>query len=81
MKAILNSNPKLTPREIEIIHYIAYEYSTKQIAGLLFLSTETIKTHRKNILNKLNVKNVAGIVRKSYMMRILKFENPIKEAI
>jgi len=81
MKTLKKIKPILTPREVEIIHLIAYEYSTKQIASLLFLSTETIKTHRKNILYKLKVKNVAGIIRKSYMMQILKFDSPIKEAI
>ena len=53
---------QLTKREIEIIRLICREMSTKQIAAALFLSELTINTHRRNILRKLEVKNVAGLV-------------------
>jgi DNA-binding NarL/FixJ family response regulator len=52
----------LSPREIEIISLIADGLSNKQIADKLFLSTHTVMTHRKNIMNKLGVNNTAGIV-------------------
>lgn len=44
----------LTPREIEIIEYIAQGYSNKQIAIELGVSEQTIKTHVASILHKLN---------------------------
>lgn len=53
---------QLTKREIEIIRLICREMSTREIASALFLSELTINTHRRNILRKLEVKNVAGLM-------------------
>jgi DNA-binding NarL/FixJ family response regulator len=52
----------VSDREIEIISLIAEGYSNKQIADKLFLSTHTVTTHRKNIMNKLDINNTAGLV-------------------
>lgn len=52
----------MTEREMEIIRHIAEGYTNGQIAEMLFLSSHTIGTHRKNIMQKLGVKNTAGIV-------------------
>lgn len=53
---------RISLRELEIIRLISEGYSTKEIAEMLFLSTHTVTTHRKNILAKLNVNNTAGLV-------------------
>lgn len=53
---------QLTKREVEIIRMICRDMSTKQIATTLFLSELTINTHRRNILRKLEVKSVAGLM-------------------
>ena len=58
-----NINPLLTEREIEIIILIALEYSSKEISEQLFISTNTVETHRKNIMKKLKAKNTIGIVK------------------
>jgi DNA-binding NarL/FixJ family response regulator len=52
----------ISEREMEIITLIAEGYSNKEVADKLFLSTHTITTHRKNIMNKLGVNNTAGLV-------------------
>jgi DNA-binding CsgD family transcriptional regulator len=52
----------LSDRENEIIKLIAEGNTNPQIADLLFLSSHTVNTHRKNIMTKLGVKNTAGIV-------------------
>ena len=52
----------LNYREVEIIKHIALGLSNKQIAEKLCLSLHTINTHRKNIMNKLQVNNTAGVV-------------------
>jgi DNA-binding NarL/FixJ family response regulator len=52
----------LTKREVEIIKLVCHEMTTKEIATTLFLSELTINTHRRNILRKLEIKNVAGLV-------------------
>ncbi len=44
----------LTPRETEILNYIAQGYLNKQIAGELGISEQTIKNHVTSILRKLN---------------------------
>lgn len=55
--------PELSTREKEIIQLLCEEYSTKQIADDLNISFHTVESHRSNIMKKLNVNNVAGIVR------------------
>ncbi len=53
----------LTEREIEIIRLVADGYSNKQIGEKLFISHRTVDTHRTNLMAKLGVHNVAGIVK------------------
>ena len=55
-------NYQLTEREIEIVDLIANEKTSSEIANKLFISLSTVESHRKNIFNKLRVKNVAGMV-------------------
>lgn len=53
----------LTKREKEILFLITKEKTTKQMSEILFITTRTIETHRKNILQKLGVKNSLSIVK------------------
>jgi DNA-binding NarL/FixJ family response regulator len=53
---------QVTERESEIIRAIAEGLSNKLIADKLNLSTHTVNTHRKNIMQKLGVNNTAGVV-------------------
>lgn len=53
---------QLTRREVDIIRLVCDEMSSKEIAASLFLSELTVTTHRRNILRKLEIKNVAGLV-------------------
>lgn len=53
----------LTKREQEILTLIANEYSNPDIAKELFISIRTVDTHRRNLLDKLDVKNTAGLVK------------------
>ncbi|HYP17338.1 MAG TPA: response regulator transcription factor [Opitutus sp.] len=57
----------LTPRMREIVQLIAEGRSTKEIAFLLNLSVKTIETHRMHLMARLNLHDVAGVVR--YAMR------------
>ena len=52
----------LSRREKEILTLISEGLTNSKIAEILFLSSHTITTHRKNIMSKLGVKNTAGIV-------------------
>lgn len=53
----------LTKREIEILKLICAGLSSKNISEKLFISINTVETHRKRILFKLNVRNSVGIVK------------------
>ena len=53
----------LTAREIEILKLIAEGYSNKEIGEKLFISHRTVDSHRTNLMKKLDVNNVAGIIR------------------
>ena len=53
----------LSDREIEVLKMIAQEHSNGEIAEKLFISIRTVDTHRRNLLEKLNVKNTAGLVK------------------
>ncbi len=54
---------QLTKREKEILGLISTGLTNPEIAKKLFLSTDTIKTHRKNMMRKLNLNNTAGLVK------------------
>ena len=51
----------LSDREREIVHCVVCGLSNKQIADELFISLNTVLTHRKNIARKLNIHSVAGL--------------------
>jgi len=53
----------VTRREKEILQLIVDEFTNQQIADTLFLSLRTVENHRNNLLQKLNVKNTAGLVK------------------
>lgn len=54
---------EITGRELEVLQYIAEEFTNKEIAAKLFISPRTVETHRRNLIQKLRVKNTAGLVR------------------
>jgi DNA-binding NarL/FixJ family response regulator len=67
--SLLNKSPQgnqpielLTDRETEIIRLIAEGFSNKEIGDKLFISHRTVDTHRTNIMKKLNVSNIAGLI-------------------
>lgn len=53
----------LTPREIEVLKLVADGLSNKEIAEELHIAVRTVETHRKTIMEKLEVNKVAGLVK------------------
>lgn len=53
----------LTARQREILQLIAESLGTKEIAYRLGVSTKTVETHRKQLMERLNIHDVAGLVR------------------
>ena len=63
--------PSLTRREKEILSLIILGKNSQEIADSLFLSFLTIQTHRRNIMTKLEVKNIAELINVVQKNRIL----------
>jgi len=53
----------LSKREHQIAELIAFGFTDKKIARMLFISIETAKTHRRNILSKIQGNNTADLTR------------------
>lgn len=51
-----------TPREVEILRFLADGFSSKEIANMLHVSYDTIRTHRNNIIKKSGYKNMNQII-------------------
>lgn len=58
-----NEIPVLTKREKEILVLVTEGLTNAEIADKLFISIDTVDTHRKNLYNKLGVKNTATLIR------------------
>lgn len=64
----------LTKREKEILDLISKEMTSQEIAEQLHISVRTVETHRKNITNKLDVKNTVGLTKFSLKAKLLASE-------
>lgn len=61
----------LTSREIEVLRLVAKEFSSRQIAEILFISERTVETHRKNILKKTGASNLVGLIKYAYANNLI----------
>lgn len=61
----------LTRRETEILKLIAGELTNEEIASKLKVSKRTVDSHRQNMINKLAVKNTAGLIKYAYKKGII----------
>ncbi len=52
----------LTVREKEVLHLIVKEYTNQEIADELYISPRTVDAHKRNLIEKTDAKNVAGLV-------------------
>jgi DNA-binding NarL/FixJ family response regulator len=59
----MNENASiLSKREKDILKFISQGFTNSEIAEKLFISSHTVATHRRNLLQKINAKNTAGLV-------------------
>ena len=61
----------LTDREFEILKWVAEGYSSTEIGKQLFISPRTVDTHRNNLIQKLEVNGVAGLIRFAVQNKII----------
>lgn len=57
------ASEKLTPRQREVLRLIAEGHSTKEIAHHLELSVKTVETHRAQVMERLQIRDIAGLVK------------------
>lgn len=69
----------LTKRELEILNLLSCGHSTPEIANQLFLSTETVKSHRRNLIIKLDAKNVANLIRIAFETGFINTQKSIEK--
>jgi DNA-binding NarL/FixJ family response regulator len=62
---------ELTPRQREVLQLVAEGHSTKDIARRLDVSVKTVETHRAQIMQRLGINNIAGLVRYAIRARII----------
>jgi DNA-binding NarL/FixJ family response regulator len=61
----------LSPREKEILQLIAEEHTSGEIAKMLVISEKTVEKHRAKLMEKLSVRNLAGLVRLAVKYRLV----------
>jgi len=61
----------ITQREKQVLELISFGQTTNEIANHLYLSAHTVISHRKNLLIKMDARNVAGLIRKAFEQEIL----------
>ncbi len=66
------SPAELSEREIEIVKLVCREMTIKEISQKLFLSENTVRNHRSNIMEKIKVNNMVGLVRYAYETGLVK---------
>ena len=71
LKVRNQENTELTSREKEILRLIAEGYRSKEIAEKLFISPKTVRNHRVNMMEKLNIHDVASLVRYSAQRNLI----------
>lgn len=67
---------KLSNRERELFQMIAEGHSTKEISGILFISPSTVKTHRSNIMEKLQLDNISQLIQFAIRLGIVDVWSP-----
>ena len=67
-----NERRPLTPREIEVIRYVAEGYKNKDIAEKLGIQIKTVETHRTQVMERLNIHDIAGLTRFAIRVGLIK---------
>ena len=62
---------KLSEREIEVLKLVAQGFSSAEIGKQLFISPRTVDTHRNNLIQKLGVNGIAGLVQFAIKHRVI----------
>ncbi len=72
LEAKTSNIPTITRREKEVLELIAQGLTNPEIAEKIFISVNTVDTHRKNLLMKLEAKNTADLVRLGFKYELIR---------
>ena len=61
----------LTPRQREILRLVSIGHTNREIADVLEISVRTVEVHRFNLMRRLNVRNVAQLLRRALQLGLL----------
>ena len=61
----------ITPRQREILRLVSLGHTNREIAGSLGISVRTVEVHRFNLMRRLNVRNVAQLLRQALQQNLL----------
>ncbi|WP_447983347.1 LuxR C-terminal-related transcriptional regulator [Nitrospira sp. Nam74] len=65
------SGPALTPRQQQILKLITDGYTSREIGKQLKISVQTVEVHRFNLMRRLEVRNVAQLIRQALVLKYL----------
>ncbi len=68
-------NELLTPRQCEILRLVANGLTTKEIAKSLFISVKTVETHRGQLMQRLNIHDLAGLIRHALRVGLISLDD------
>lgn len=66
---------RLTMRQREILQLIAEGHTTQEIAGILNISVKTVETHRMQLMDRLDIHDIAGLVRFAIRVGLISLDN------
>jgi DNA-binding NarL/FixJ family response regulator len=72
-KAVPSALETLSPRELQVMRLVAEGRTSKEIAGLLDLGLQTVRSYRKTLMKKLGVNNVAGLTQLALAAGLTRF--------
>ena len=70
--------PSFSKREREILQLIYEGYTSQEIASKLFISQQTVESHRKNMISKAGTKNMFGVIRVAIERELIAINFPAK---
>ena len=74
---VRKTNEQLTSREREVLQLIAEGNTNKQIAAELCISIKTVEKHRQQVMNRLNIHDIAGLTRYALAKGIVETKSPV----
>jgi DNA-binding NarL/FixJ family response regulator len=69
----------LTPRQREVLILIAEGHTTKEIGRMLNISVKTVESHRGQLMDRLNIHDIAGLVRYAIKFGLVSIENSSRQ--